>query len=239
MTRARAATLVLAVACAGCVDRARVNVDCRWVHEAKAFALDLGARANREHLDDDARFAEDLAIRFADVQRGHRSGHFKGIDEYERARDQCMTALFEAVAQDHRVTRDDVRAGLEHRRTDFDAIAILVFFILYGLAAIAFAQWMFRTFLLDRTLALIATVVVSAPFAVAGWAAGGLWSSALEMIRIGNDHLSYRGERAPWSRHSAAAFAACVAVFWLASVWRYRSQRREESPWQEQSASLN
>src|SRR5438093_5763891 len=86
-----AGLLASVICCAGCVDRARVNVDCRWVHETKASVLDLSARANREHLDDDALFAEDLAIRFADAQRGHRSGHFKGVDEYERAADQCMT----------------------------------------------------------------------------------------------------------------------------------------------------
>src|SRR5205085_374324 len=57
----------------GCVDRARVNGDCKWIHEARPSALDMGARANREHLDDDALFAEDLAIRHADAQRGHRS----------------------------------------------------------------------------------------------------------------------------------------------------------------------
>jgi hypothetical protein len=224
MTRIAGVALLLTICCAACVDRARVNADCRWIREGKTPALDMGSRANREHLDDDALFAEDLAIRYADAQRGHRSGHYKGLDEYERAREQCMSAMFDTIAKDHRVTAADVSAGLDHRRTDFDATTILVFFILYGLAATALAQWMFRTLAFERAFALITTAAVSVPVAVLGWVAGGLWSSAVEMIRIGNDHLSYRGARAPWSRHSAAAFASCVIVFWLASLWRYRSQ---------------
>ena len=193
----------------------------------------MGSRANREHLDDDALFAEDLAIRYADAQRGHRSGHYNGVDEYDRARDQCMTALFDTIAKDHRVTPADVAAGVDHRRTDFDATAILIFLILYGLVSTVVAHWMFRTFVFERAFAVLATFVVSAPVAVAGWAAGGLWSSALEMIRIGNDHLSYRGARAPWSRHSVIAFAACAVVFWLAAAWRYRAQRQGEARWED------
>jgi len=227
MGRVAAAIVSLAVCCVACVDRARVNGDCKWIREAKPTALDLGSRANREHLSDDALFAEDLAIRYADAQRGHRSGHYKGVDEYERAREQCMADMFDAIAKDHRVTPADVGAGLDRRRMDIDATSLLVFFILYGLAAIIVAQWMFRAFPLDRALASIATLGVSAPFAAAGWAAGGLWSSALDMIRIGNDHLSYRVDRTPWNRHSLAAFASCLVVFWLASLWRYRSRRQE------------
>jgi hypothetical protein len=220
-----AGLLTCVISGSACVDRARVNADCRWIRETTTAALDMGSRANREHLDDDALFAEDLAIRYADARRGHRSGQFKDADEYERARDQCMSALFDTIATDHRVTVADVSAGLDHRRTDFDATTILVFFILYGLAATVVAQWMFRTLAFERAFALITTAAVSVPVAILGWVAGGLWSSAFDMIRIGNDHLSYRGARAPWSRHSLIAFAACAVVFWLAAAWRYRAQR--------------
>jgi hypothetical protein len=36
------------------------------------------------NLDDDALFAEDLAIRYADSHRGHRSGHYKGVADMSR-----------------------------------------------------------------------------------------------------------------------------------------------------------
>jgi hypothetical protein len=209
--RTLAASLFLLICCVACADRARVNTNCIWIARPHAS------------LDADALFAEDLAIRYADAHRGHRSGHYKGLAEYERAREQCMAALFDAVARGHGVSTDDVRGALTHRRTAVDAAVIGSFFVLYGIVAAVMAGWIFRSFSLTHMwTAVAAALVASVPVGVAGWISGGLWSATLEMIRIGNDHVSYRGERAPWARHQIEFLTACIVVFWLAAAVRHR-----------------
>ena len=105
MARLVSGAFVLVVCCAACADRARVNSQCEWIAHSHA------------NLDDDAVFAEDLAIRYADAHRGHRSGHYEGPAEYEHAREQCMAALFDAVARSNGASTDEVRGALTHRRT--------------------------------------------------------------------------------------------------------------------------
>jgi hypothetical protein len=206
-----AAALFLLTCSAACADRARVNSTCKWISHPHA------------NLDDDALFAEDLAIRYADVHRGHRSGHYKGVAEYQQAREQCMTQLFDAVARDHHVTPAQVREALTHRPLLLDAGATAFFFMVYGLAAAAAAGWIFRRFSIQHAwAAALATLVASVPVSIAGWISGGLWTAAVDIIRIGNDHASYRSARVPWSQHQPAAFAACVVVFWLVAAVRAR-----------------
>src|SRR5712692_3132261 len=154
----------------------------------------------------------------------------RALAKYQQARERCMAQLFDAVARDHRVTAAQVRASLEHRRTGVDVGVIACFFLIYGFAAAATAGWIFRSFSFQHAWAaalvmLVASVLVS----IAGWISGGLWSAAVEMIRIGNDHMSYRGARTPWSQHQLGCFVACVVVFWLAAVVRYRFSRPEVS----------
>src|ERR1700680_1367385 len=71
-------------------------------------------------LSDEAEFAEDLAIRYADSRRGPRSGHFEGMAEYVRTRDQCMITLFKVIGSSHGVTDEQVRRSVGHRQTSID-----------------------------------------------------------------------------------------------------------------------
>src|SRR5262245_29937043 len=96
------AALLAALCLAVCAPRHRINGDCGWAGEAIS-RLDVTQSADVRHLMNDAMIAEDLAIRHADVTRGRRSGHFAGWDEYESAREQCMTKLFAAAAVTHGV----------------------------------------------------------------------------------------------------------------------------------------
>jgi len=47
------------------------------------------------------------------------------------------------------------------------------------------------------------------------------FAAAVEMLRLGNGHLSYRGERIPWPHGRPAVFAArirlCSAIAWIRS----------------------
>src|SRR5689334_1412244 len=92
-----ASATLFAAGAAGCVSRERMNAACAWTNDPPR-ALDLRRAADRRHLDRDAETAEELAIRYADAARGHRSGHFAGDAEYAGARERCMATLVDAAA---------------------------------------------------------------------------------------------------------------------------------------------
>ena len=50
----------------------------------------------------------------------------------------------------------------------------------------------------------------------------GLWAGAVEMIRFGDTHASYRADRLPWSQHTLGLFVSGVIVFWAIALVRYR-----------------
>ena len=115
-----------------CVQRSAVNADCIWTEDADGVLLRLSNQTDLAHLSDDAAFAEDLAIRYADVRKGHRSGHFETAAEYGRTRDACMAALFAVIADEHGVRPAEVRDALMHRPLVFDLAVFASFFVLYG-----------------------------------------------------------------------------------------------------------
>jgi hypothetical protein len=137
MTRGLALA-VISLCCAGCVNVPH-NPTCAWSDEA-AMSLDLNTAAHRRHLGADARVAEELAIRYADVSRGHRSGHFEGTDEYRRTRDQCLAALAREIASRHRIQPSQVADAVGQRDARLDASVMVVFTALFGLAANGLAR---------------------------------------------------------------------------------------------------
>ncbi|MDO8679532.1 MAG: hypothetical protein Q7R30_13335 [Acidobacteriota bacterium] len=61
---------------------------------------------------------------------------------------------------------------------------------------------------------LVAVVLVSIGLAVAVVIVGQVWAAIVEMIRIGNGHMSYRAFRIPWSHHRPQTFALVVLAVW-------------------------
>ena len=106
------------------------NPDCRWPAEASHHSADL------RHLSADAEFAEDLAIRYADIHLGRRNPS----EEYGAERDRCMAKLFEEIAKEHGVPVERVSSSLGRNRAYIDVAEILPFALLYGLAAVTIAQ---------------------------------------------------------------------------------------------------
>jgi len=64
-----------------------------------------------------------------------------------------------------------------------------------------------------RLAGVVATVLISAVFSLAGLLLGELWSIAAETLRVSNGHLSYRADRIPWNHHLPVIFAGCIAIF--------------------------
>ncbi len=191
--------------------------------------LNLNHASQRQHLSDDAEFAEDLAIRYADLHRGLHTSHFEGIAEYERARDECMAALFKTIANSHNVTQQEVRQSLGHRHGGFDFAVMLSFSLLYAWVASILAHRLYRLYGAGdgrATLAIMMTVA-SLLASIAGVMLGEAWFGILESIRIGNGHLSYRVARIPWGHHRLALFIAGVILFWLMAALRRRNVRND------------
>lgn len=64
------------------------------------------------------------------------------------------------------------------------------------------------------TFVLSAVVGAAIVLSVLGVAFLHIWAGAAEAIRVGNQHVSYRGERIPWRAFMPHLFAAGVILVW-------------------------
>src|SRR4051794_12851335 len=193
------AIIVVAICTSRCVARSRINPNCEWTNDTPS-QLNMLRSVDVQHLLNDATIAEELAIRYADVTRGHRSGHFAGMDEYGAAREQCFASLAATVATTHGVDPQQVRDLRGQRPSGVDVFVGVSFALLYACVSAATAGTLMRRFPVDEpTPALIASLLVATVLSAFGVVALGLWASVVEMVRIGNDHMSYRADRLTWT----------------------------------------
>lgn len=207
------AALLVSLTIVGCMRREGRNADCKWPAEIS------GRSADARHLSADAEFAEDLAIRYADTHYGLRTRGYVSGEVYGAARDRCMASLFEQIAKEHRVPVGLVSGALGRNRGRIDLAINLPYVLLYGLAAIAVARFIWRKYpptehgwIPGAIMALFLSLVIAA----LSMMLGEIWSWVAESYRIGNDHMSYRVQRLWWVRHRTEHFAGAVTAFWLA-----------------------
>jgi hypothetical protein len=189
--------------------------------------------AARRHLQDDALRAEDIGIRYADGRNAPHSGHFVGFTSYNRTTDSCITAMLSVVARTHGVPVDTVRASLRSRPVVGDALVMASFAALFGLVAYGVSGRVNRNFPLDRgresVVAVAAIVLTSILVSGVALMVGEWYAITVEVIRVGNGHLSYRTQRIPWTHHRTELFFVGVALFWLVAALRYRIGSESES----------
>lgn len=216
--------LLIALAGAGC-GTVLPGRDCEWPSEA-ARRLDLTTAADRWHLIDDARDAEEIAIRHADAFRGRRSGHYAGAAEYAASRKQCLTAMTGAIANRHGLQPAQVAEAVGRRDDRLDALVLLCFAAVFGFAANSLARGVLRRFRSDGwRLALLGTAAAALFISAAGVMLGGLGASVVEMIQLGNTHLSYRAGRTPLAQHQVLFFVCGVALFGVITAVRWPRYR--------------
>jgi hypothetical protein len=102
------------IATAGCIRREGRNTDCKWPGENPL------RNATPAHLSADAEFAEDLAIRYADLHHGLRTPGWVSGEVYAAARDKCMYLLFDEIARQHGVSTERVAGSLGSNRGMMD-----------------------------------------------------------------------------------------------------------------------
>jgi hypothetical protein len=200
---------------AGGVRRDGRNSDCQWPGESATH------RASAWHLSEDAEFAEDLAIRYADVHHGLRTPYFVSGGAYTAARDSCMATLFAQIAREHGIPVQDVYSSLGRNRVSIDLIGILPFVLVYCFAVAAVTRVIWRRYppVEDGWIpGIVMFLLLSFAFAVGGVMLGEVWSWIVERYRVGNPHMSYRAQRLIWSRHPTALFTGAMVIFWLAAL---------------------
>jgi hypothetical protein len=222
-----AAFVLVLLFAAGCVRREGRNSDCRWPGETGEHL------ASAWHLSRDAEFAEDLAIRYADVHHGLHTPYWESPEDYRAARDRCMGTLFEQIAKEHGVSVEHVYSSLGQNRGYIDLAENLPFLLLYCFVAVVATRMIWRRYpppedgwITGATMILL----LSLAFAVAGTMLGDVWSGIAENFRVGNGHGSYRGQRLPWSRHGTALLASMLILFWLAAIEVTRRMRSNIQP---------
>ncbi|HYM12662.1 MAG TPA: hypothetical protein VEU62_18130, partial [Bryobacterales bacterium] len=97
-----------------------------------------------------------------------------------------MAALFQAIANNHSVPREQVQESVGHRRASLDLAVILSFAVLYGFAASVMARRVWRRFPVDEgwMAGAVAVLVISLVFSAGGVLAGEQWSVAMENFRL-------------------------------------------------------
>lgn len=218
--------LACGVLLAGCAIRPeQINVRCEWVSEQPRL-LHIENAAGFSHLQNDVTVAEELAIRYADVERGVRSPHYQGNAEYERTRLRCLAGLFGDIARTHDVEASRV-AGLLHTRPwTYDVGVIFVpMLIVAVLVSDAVVRRILRRFSEEeRAARIVALVLAAGVVTLALMQVGSMWSFlAEERVRLQTNHLSYRAFYLPWSRHGALVSGAAVLVFGVIALARTRT----------------
>jgi hypothetical protein len=209
---------MLAGVLAGCVRRDGVNAACEWPAEMPSPLHPRNA-AHQQHLIEDAHFAEELGIRHGDSFRGSET-----VPERDHRVEECTNRLLGMLARLHAVTSEDVARARASRNWRWDVVTVFApMLLLFAVASGAAIDRVRRRFSADeKTTAGIAIAVLSIGVAALGLAAGELWSWLVEILRVGDSHLSYRASRMPWVRYRLPIYVTGVVVVWIVAWLAYR-----------------
>lgn len=179
---------------------------------------------DRQRLAHDAHTAEDAAIRYGDSLAHDR---FEDV----RFRNECKDILFTKVAEVNGVTEDDVRRSVDTRPLGFDLFVELSFFVLYYWFIAGRVTWRIRGLYPEKLTPAALPIVALTSLIISALALplGEVWTGAMETIRIGNGHISYRLSRIPWKHHRLGIFLAGVIFFWVLVGLEYRFKLNGET----------
>jgi hypothetical protein len=223
---------------AACSRREGLNFDCAWPADSTS-QVDLQDEAQVQHLLDDLRTAEELAIRYGDRITGWRLVDTFGIvtrhggatnrEAGRLAREQCTGTLFQTIASRHGLTLADIertRPRLGERGLDLPVTIPVLLLLAFALTQ--FTRWLRRRFESDEWLGwIVATVMGSVGLPAVVIATGAAWALVVEIVRIGNEHLSFRARPESLRANLLVLFAVGVVATWIACAIALRRQRAE------------
>ena len=220
---ARAFALVLTLAAAGCLPRARINAECRWARDAALPPS--GDPARRTHLVQDVRVAEDLGIRYADASAGRMN-----TPAWHRAQTWCTARSLAAIEQLHHVSDIELAALRGARDVWFDLLVVgLPVAVMFAAASRAIAARVVDGYEREDRVAAAGVLVVVAPVAAGlGVGLAQIWGGIVEQWRLRSDHISYRAFELPESRHGWSLWTIALLLF--SGICVMELLRRRESP---------
>ena len=183
-----------------------MNADCAWPPEAPR-QLDLTNGADRRHLVVDTELIEDLVDRY----RFH-------VPNDQAA---CEQRLIDVVARTHSVSISDVaraRDRIPEKGLNLPVnLPVTAFFVFTVLGVTRRIERHFS----DDTLPVMITLVI-ASVVLAGLfvMVGEFWTSTLQMIRVGNQHVGGRVAKLPWKQHEQQIFVIGIVLFWTVLLLR-------------------
>ena len=205
--------LVLATS-SGCITRPGMNRECRWPPES-VTRLDLSSTTDTGHLVVDAELIEELVDRY----RFHPGG-----DQQE-----CRARLTDAVAQLHGVTVAEVlgaRERVSERGLNLPVNVPLALFFLFAVLQVRKA--IVRRFGDEVVPAVITLTLASVVLSGLMVMVGEFWTSILQMIRVGSQHVGGRVAQLPWRQHEREIFLIAVCGFWVVVLGQSVLERRKQ-----------
>lgn len=221
--------MVLALAAlVGCTRREGMNFECSWPSDS-VFVTDLGDSVAVRHLLDDIQLAEELGVRYGDQHSGRRVALVFGIAVRlggpvnvalgRQLRENCTSSLLKTVAETHSISIEDIgmmRTRLAERGVNlFVTVPMTVLYLSLSLYTIRRIRERFEV---DETLPIvIAVFVASIAVTAAVMMAAQVWGAGVEIVRVGNEHLSYRAGRRSWPRRAEVLpiLALAIIAFWI------------------------
>lgn len=206
------ALMLIGLPLSGCITRPGMNWACSWPPEAPR-PLDLTKDADRRHLILDAEVVEELVDRYRFHQPNDQPG--------------CEKRLIEVVARAHAVNVGDVARAQSHiPERGLNLPVNLPVAGLFILAALGVVGRIERRFAGDPLPTIVTLVVASVALSALFVLVGEFWTSILQMIRVGSQHVGGRVARLPWKRHEPHIFIIGVVTFWIIFLLRRTFTRK-------------
>jgi hypothetical protein len=148
-----------------------------------------------------------------------------GFAEFRQRFAECSGPLFANIAALHNVDVETVSQAALERNGMAD------FILVYLPMAILFVLFVYRQCgrIFLRTDSIIATMILACVTSIlasgCGVLVGEMWALAVETLRIGNGHLSFRTARIPWSSEREYLLAVGLVLFWVIAALQYRQRR--------------
>jgi hypothetical protein len=210
---ARGLLLAVGPSSLACILRPGTNPDCVWPPEEPRILV-LANAADRRHLVIDAELIEELVDRY----RFH----------VPNQQPQCESKLIETVARTHAVEIRDVAQAREHVSDRGLNLPVLVPVAgVFVWTALALTRRIERRFSDERVPHIISLGIASIALSMLFVLVGEFWTSVLQMIRVGSQHVGGRVARLPWKQHEPEILVIGIVLFWsIAILRRARLSRR-------------
>lgn len=161
-----------------------------------------------------------------------RHGGLKNRELGRQSQQQCVATLFRAIASTHGVAASEIE-GVRPRLADrgFDLPVTIPVVLLMVFALRRFTRWIRNRFDTDEwTGWVVATLFGSLVIPLAVLGIGGAWAVAVEIVRLGNEHVSYRARTDGLRANFLVGFGIGIAAVWIGSAITAIRKRADVSP---------